>query len=110
MRYRPLKRYLLWVKREDTAFQAKEVPLTWDAVIYAELQTVLMEEYGSKMTDVSAVLLQFGPNRLKKTSEMSVAKFLHLWQEQLPECLLPGNAAENERYVDLIKRALFTTV
>ena len=58
-------------------------------------------------TDVSAVLLQFGPNRLKKAPDMSVAKFYHLWLEQLPECMLPSDAAENVKFVDLIKRALF---
>ena len=38
---------------------------------------------------------------------MSVARFHHLWQEQLPECLLPDGADANERFVELIKKALF---
>merc|ERR1711888_187128 len=38
---------------------------------------------------------------------MSVAKFFHMWQEQLPDCMLPGDAAKNARFVDLIRRALF---
>ena len=95
------------VKRLDTAFQAKDPPLTWAAVTKVQLQTVLIEEYGSRQTDVSSVLLQFGPNRLKKKPDMSVAKFFHVWQEQLPECLLPGDAAKNARFVDLIRRSLF---
>ena len=54
------------------------------------------------------VLLQFGPSRLKKTSEMSVAKFAHLWLEQLPESMIPGDDdIANRRFVDLIKRSLF---
>ena len=68
---------------------------------------MLIEEYGSNETDVSSVLLQFGPNRLKKTPDTSVAKFFHLWQEQLPECMLPDSEAQNARFVGLVKRALF---
>ena len=95
------------VKRLDTAFPNKDPALTWDHVTKVQLHGVLVEEYGTKETDVSAVLLQFGPNRLKKTADMSVAKFYHLWLEQLPDCMLPGNAAENVKFVDLIKKALF---
>ena len=62
----------------DMAFQAKNPMLTWGAVTKLELQGVLIEEYGSNETDVSSVLLQFGPNRLKKTPDTSVAKFFHL--------------------------------
>ena len=38
---------------------------------------------------------------------MSVAKFYHMWSEQLPECMLPVSADENAKFVDLIKRLLF---
>ena len=95
------------IKRLDTAFQAKDPPLTWAAVTKVQLQTVLIEEYGSRETDVSSVLLQFGSSRLKKKPDMSVAKFFHLWKDQLPECLWLGDAAKNARFVDLIRRALF---
>ena len=95
------------VKRLDTAFAAKDAPWTWAAVTYEQLKTIMKEEYGSKIAEVSEVLLQFGPGRFKKTSEMSVAKFTHEWLEQLPECMTPGNAAENARFADLMKRALF---
>ena len=94
-------------KRLDTAFAAKEPPLTWAAVTLVELKKVLLEEYDSKETDVSAVLIQFGPNRLRKTADMSVDKFFHLWREQIPECMLPNSEAENARFVDLVKKALF---
>ena len=67
------------VKRLDTAFPNKDPALTWDDVTKVQLHGVLVEEYGSKETDVSAVLLQFGQDRLKKTPDMSVAKFYHLW-------------------------------
>ena len=54
------------------------------------------------------MLIQFGPSRLKKTSEMSVAKFAHLWQEQLPECMTPGDDnALCRKFTDLIRRSLF---
>ena len=94
------------VKRLDTAF--KNNGDTWDAITYANLHKTLKEEYGSKVAVLCGVLLQFGPSRLKKTSEMSVAKFAHLWLEQLPECMVPGDDdAANRRFVDLIKRSLF---
>ena len=95
------------VKRLDTAFAAKDPVWTWGAVTYAQLQAIMKEEYGSKIAEVSEVLLQFGPSRLKKASEMSVAKFTHLWQEQLPECMTPGNADECVKFADLMKRALY---
>ena len=94
-------------QRLDTTFQAKDPVLTWDAVTVLELHTVLIEEYGRSETDVSSVLLQFGPNRLKKTPDTSVAKFYHMWQEQLPECMMPDSDAQNARFVDLVRRALF---
>ena len=95
------------VRRLDTAFAAKDAPWTWNAVTYDQLKSIMKEEYGSKIADVSEVLLQFGPSRLKKTPKMSVAKFAHLWQEQLPECMTPTDAIGNANFVDLIKRALF---
>merc|ERR1712179_750046 len=51
--------------------------------------------------------MQFGPGRFKKSSEMTVAKFTHQWQEQLPECMTPSNEAENAKFADLMKRALY---
>ena len=38
---------------------------------------------------------------------MTVAKFAQLWQEQLPECMMPSSADENAKFADLMKRALF---
>ena len=81
------------VKCLDTAFTAKEPPWTWADVTYDNLKIIMKEEYGSKIAEVSEVLLQFGPGRFKKASEMTVAKFTHQWQEQLPECMTPSNDA-----------------
>ena len=67
----------------------------------------MKQEYGSKIAEDSEILLQFGPNHFKKPSEMTVAKFAHLWQEQLPECMTPSSADEYEKFADLMKRALF---
>ena len=66
------------VKRLDTAFTAKEPAWTWAAVTYDNLKTIMREEYGSKIAEVSEVLLQFGPSRFKKASKMTAAKFTHL--------------------------------
>ena len=95
------------VKRLDTAFAAKDAPWTWEEVTYDDLKTIMKEEYGSKIAEVSEVLLQFGPGRFKKSSEMTVAKFTHQWQEQLPECMTPSNEAEYAKFADLMKRALY---
>ena len=69
------------VKRLDTAFAAKDPPWNWAEVTYDDLKAIMKEEYGSKIAEVSEVLLQFGPRHFKKASEMTVAKFTHLWQE-----------------------------
>ena len=90
-----------------TVFAAKDAPWTWEEVTYDDLKVIMKEEYGSKIAEVSEVLLQFGPGRFKKSSEMTVAKFTHQWQEQLPECKTPSNEAEYAKFADLMKRALY---
>ena len=82
------------VKRLDTVFSTTVPLLTWDQVTKEQLQACLLQEFGSKETDVSAVLLQFGPNRLKKAPEMKVSEFYHLWMEQMPVCMTPTDANE----------------
>ena len=64
------------ISRLNTAFVAKEPPWTWE-VTYDQLKAIMREEYEKKTTEVSEVLLQFGPERMKKPAEMSVAKFVH---------------------------------
>ena len=66
-----------------------------------------MDEFGPRESDVSAVLLQFGSGRCKKTSEMSVSEYFHLWQEQIPDCMSPATDQERVKFVDLIRRSLF---
>ena len=95
------------VKRLDSAFAAKDPVWTWDAVTWEQLRDILKEEYGPKVAQVGEVLLQFGPGRLKKTSEMSVASFTHEWQEQLPDCMVPTTDPECRAFADLMKRSLF---
>ena len=51
------------LRRLDTAFPARNPVLTWDAVTKAQLHKCLMDEFGPRESDVSAVLLQFGPGR-----------------------------------------------
>ena len=92
------------IKRLDTAFAAKEPPWTWDEVTYDQLKTVMKEEYASKITQVSEVLLQFGPSRYKKAPDMSIAKFTHKWLEQWPECMNPESDDERKKFADLIKK------
>ena len=43
-----------------------------------------------------------------KPSDMSVSKFTHQWQEQLPECMKPNDEmGELRRFADLMKRSLY---
>ena len=95
------------IKRLDTAFAAKEPPWAWNEVTYDQLKTVMKEEYDSKITQVSEVLLQFGPSHYKKAPEMSIAKFTHKWLEQWPECMNPESNEELKKFADLIKRTAY---
>ena len=49
------------VKRLDTAFAAKDADVTYD-----QLKAIMKEEYAIKITQVSEVLLQCGPTRMKR--------------------------------------------
>ena len=94
------------IKRVDTALRNDNVEFS--DLTYDEFTKLLKQEFGGKVADVCDVLMQFGPNRLKKSEEMSVSKFTHMWLDQLPECMTPQDTEEaNREFVDLIKRALF---
>ena len=96
------------IKRLDTAFATHQpAPLTWEAVTKLQIQDVMVAEFGKKESDVSAVLIQFGPGRFKKTPEMSVATYYHKWQEQLPDCMAPETDDDRKKFVQLILRSLF---
>ena len=95
------------VKRLDTAFANQAPVITWADVTMRQLHDNMIAEFGTRESDVSAILLQFGPNRLKKAPDMSVATFYHKWQDQLPLCMLPTDANGNEKFVDLVMRSLF---
>ena len=96
------------IKRLDTAFATHQpAPLTWEAVTKLQIQDVMVAEFGKKESDVSAVLMQFGPGRFKKTPEMSVATYYHKWQEQLPDCMAPETDDDRKKFVQLILRSLF---
>ena len=72
-----------------------------------QLHKCLLDEFGPRESDVSAVLLQFGSGRCKKTSEMSVSEYFHLWQERIPDCMSPSTDQERINFVDLIMRSMF---
>ena len=67
------------VKRLESAFAAKDPVWSWDDITWEQLKSILKEEYGPKVAQVGEVLLQFGPGRLKKTGDMTVASFTHQW-------------------------------
>ena len=45
------------VKRLDTAFAEKDEPWTWEEVTYKELKSIIKQEYGSNIADVSEIPL-----------------------------------------------------
>ena len=73
------------------SFLQENAVLMWAAVTKGQLHKVLIDGFSFKETDVSVVLLEFGTNRPRKTPEMRMSEFNHLWLEQLPECVLPSN-------------------
>ena len=96
------------LERLNTAMaNRKPAAVTWDNVTEAQIKELLIAEFGVKESKVSEVLIQFGPNRLRKPSDMSVATFYHKWHAQLPSCMLPTSDEEHKEFADLVKRALF---
>ena len=67
----------------------------------------MIAEFGKKESDVSAILIQFGPNRFKKLPDMSVATFYHKWNDQLPPCMEATDDNADNKFMDLVKRSLF---
>ena len=95
------------IKRLEMTFAGRDPVVTWEDVTWVDLSTILKEEFGPKVSQVGQVLQQFGPQRFKKTSEMTVASFTHDWVEQLPECMCPSTADEYQRFADLMRRTMF---
>ena len=95
------------VKRLDLTFAGRDPVVTWADVTWEVLSGILKDEFGPKVSQVGQVLMQFGPQRFKKTSEMSVASFTHDWIEQLPECMNPTTADEYQQFADLMRRTMF---
>ena len=94
------------IKRLNMSFASRNPAVTWANVTWDVLSTILKEEFGPKVSQVGQVLQQFGPQRFKKTEEMSVARFTHEWVEQLPECMCPSTAEEYEQFSDLMRTLL----
>ena len=44
---------------------------------------------------------------VKKSPDMSVSEYFHVWQDQVPECMSPSTDQECVKFVDLIRRSLF---
>ena len=112
----PLRR-TEWIPcfQDKLEFEAKERLQTamarenydWAGVTVAQIKELLVQEFGIKESKVSEVLLQFGPGRFKKPSEMGVAAYYHKFKAQLPTCMMPVSEAECKEFVDLIQRSIF---
>ena len=95
-------------ERLETAMANKKpAAYTWDTVAIQDIKNLLCTEFGVKESKVNEVLIQFGPNRYKKPTEMGVATFYHKWAAQLPVCMHPSTDPEYKEFTDLIKRSLF---
>ena len=95
------------IKRLEAIFEQSNPVLAWDTITKADLHRVLIAEFRPKDTDISQVLAQFGPNRFRKASNMTVSDFYYRWVEQLPDIMKPNTEAERTNYVDLMNRSLF---
>ena len=96
------------VKREvELKFQSYDTKLTWNTVSRVKLDVILFELYSNKKPQISSVLEAFGPNRVKKSSEMSVISFNGKWQGQLPLCFFPKTDTEKDKFIDLILRSVY---
>ena len=80
---------------------------TWENITIPELRQLMLEEFGSKQTDVANVLKQFGPQRLVKTPDESVAEFYYRWHQNIPEVMKPSDENGRKDFVDLIHRSMF---
>ena len=95
------------VKRLDTVFLQLNPVLTWADISKEDLHKVLIQEYKTKDTDISQVLAQFGPNRFRKASNMTVSEYYYRWVEQLPDVMKPSTEDDRIKYVDLMNRSMF---
>ena len=56
-------------------FVAHDSILKWETITKAELNAILIDQFGIREPEVSAVLRIFGSNRLKKTTNIDVRNF-----------------------------------
>ena len=64
---------------------------TWEDVTIDDLVVYMKDEFGSKQTDVANVLKMFGPQRLAKRLDESVAEHYFRWLQNIPEVMKPTN-------------------
>ena len=80
---------------------------TWDNIPIDDLIVIMKDEFGSKQTDVANVLKVFGPQRIAKSPDESVAEFYFRWLQNIPEIMKPTDDAGYKSFVDLIHRSMF---
>ena len=96
------------IQELDLKFAAQSPdPYKWDTVTKVNLCNLLVEQFGQKMPDVSALLKCFGSHRYKKLPTADVRNHYCKWFEQIPSCLKPKDDSEREKFVDLVLRTLF---
>ena len=80
---------------------------TWENVTIDDLVVYMKDEFGSKQTDVANVLKQFGPQRLAKRPDESVAEHYFRWLQNIPEVMKPTNDQGYKDFVDLVHRSMY---
>merc|ERR1712055_803754 len=57
--------------------------------------------------DIAAVLSCFGPERFKKSKDMTVSQYYHTLREKLPECLKPDTDEKYRKAIDTVHKSIF---
>ena len=81
--------------------------VTWQAISIVDLHKLMILEFGIQYTDVATVLQQFGPSRLQKSADKTVAEFYFEWCQGIPEIMKPTSNEEYKKFTDLILRSIF---
>lgn len=80
---------------------------TWQAISIVDLHKLMISEFGVQYTDVATVLNAFGPSRLQKSADKTVAEFYFEWCQNIPEIMKPTSNEDCKKFADLILRSIF---
>ena len=94
-------------KRLEDAFLTHDPLVTWDTITIDQVNALMVSEFGVKVPDIAAVLSCFGPERFKRSKDMSVSQYYHMFREKLPECLKPNTNEAYRSAIDTVHKSIF---